>query len=257
MTPPDASERLTRRILDGLGVRPVGHQDPSTATTTPAAAPTVPAQRANRLPPWWEAKKPVVDTSGAAPTTATVDSAAPLPPKPTTRPRDWLDNLLDDNATPATIEDQDDEEATEPGPPKTPESTAAVKTKPQAKPRKRKQRPGPNTPHTPWDSRPQDPRQSLMDAYDRVPYRLKWLAYHATAAYLGWSAGLVDYATEVAAWTADGRTADWQAWIFYALAAGTFLLYRRTRGHWWPVAWCAAIPVTSTVVGVLLYAPTP
>jgi hypothetical protein len=69
---------------------------------------------------------------------------------------------------------------------------------------------------------------------------------------MGWSAGLVDYATSVAAWTADGHTEDWQAWFFYALGAATFLLYRRTRGQWWPVAWCAAIPVTSTVVGVLL-----
>lgn len=189
----------------------------------------------------------------------------PVPPKPSEPPRDWLDILLDGNAAPPAVDQDDEPEETgpapEPDPPKAPKPTAAAEAKPQVKPRKLKKRkprrPGPNTPHTPWDARPQDPRQSLMDAYDRVPYRLKWLGYHATAAYMGWSAGLVDYATSVTAWIADGRTSDPQAWFFYALGSATFLLYRRTRGHWWPVAWCAAVPVTSTVVGVLLYAPTP
>lgn len=184
-----------------------------------------------------------------------------IPPKPTTRPRDWLDNLLDANATTAAAEDQADEpEEDEPAPEADAPKPTAAKTKPQAKPKNRKKRkprrPGPNTPHTPWDTRPQDPRQSLMDAYDRVPYRLKWLAYHASAAYLGWTCGLVDYATYVTAWIADTGFGP-QAWFWCGAATATFLLYRRTRGLWWPIAWCAAIPVTSTVVGVLLYAPTP
>lgn len=189
----------------------------------------------------------------------------PVPPKPTTRPRDWLDNLLDDNATTGAGGQDDEPEGDEPAPeidpPKGPKPTAAVKAKPQAKPRKRKKRkarrPGPNTPHTPWDAHPQSPRQSLIEAYDRIPYRLKWLGYHATAAYLGWTCGLVDYATYVTRWIADTGTVGPQAFFWYVTGAATFLLYRRTRGHWWPVAWCAAVPVTSTVVGVLLYAPTP
>lgn len=83
---PDANEKLTRRILGGLGVRPVGHQapnadDPGKATTTataappvpsPAAAPaapSVPAQRANRLPDWWKPNKPDVDAGPQVPVT--------------------------------------------------------------------------------------------------------------------------------------------------------------------------------------------
>lgn len=256
MTLPDANEQLTRRILGGLGVRPVGHQDPNDAD---AAAPKVPTQRANRIPPWWEAKKPVTDTDPRAPIAASGDPAAPVPPKPAAPPRDWPDDIINDNATPAAVDQADETEEEEPEP-DAPKPAAAVKTKPQVKAKKRKQkrskRPGPNTTHTPWDSRPQDPRQSLIEAYDRVPYRLKWLAYHASAAYLGWSAGLVDYATYVTAWIAATGFGP-QAWFWCGVGAATFLLYRRTRGLWWPVAWCAAVPATSTVVGVLLYAPTP
>lgn len=88
MTPPDANERWTQRILGGLGVRPVGHQDPNggdpskAAPPPPAAppaaapaAPTVPAQRGNRLPPWWEKKKPVDDEGPQVPIEAADDPA--------------------------------------------------------------------------------------------------------------------------------------------------------------------------------------
>ena len=189
------------------------------------------------------------------------DPAPAIPPMPTDPPSDWLDILLADNATPAVADQDDEAEEDEPtAEPDAPAPAATTKTKPQAKARKRKKRrgkkPDPNTPHTPWDARPQDPRQSLVEAFDRIPYRLKWLAYHASAAYLGWSAGLVDYATHVTAWIADTGFGP-QAWFWCGVGAATFLLYRRTRGHWWPVAWCAAVPVTSTVVGVLLYAPAP
>lgn len=188
------------------------------------------------------------------------DPDAPIPPKPTTRPRDWLDDLLDGNAAPAPVEpdEPDDEEAEEPEPATTPApaKTQPAKTAQKKKRKKKPKKPSPGAPRSAWDARPPSPRQSLLDAYDAVPYRLKWLAYHATAAYMGWEVGLVDYATHVTAWIA-GTGFGPQAWFWCGVGAATFLLYRRTRGHWWPVAWCAAVPVTSTVVGVLLYAPTP
>lgn len=135
-------------------------------------------------------------------------------------------------------------------------SKAAIRPQPKPKrPRKKKPR-DPAAPRTAWDTRPPSPRQSLIEAWDRVPYRLKWLAYHASAAYLGWSAGLVDYATYVTAWIAGTGLVGPQAVFWYCVAAATFLLYRRTRGWLLPAAWLAAVPVTSVVVGVLLYAPT-
>lgn len=177
-----------------------------------------------------------------------------IPPKPTVRPRDWLDDILDTNPAPepATVE-----EAQEP-------VTAAPKTdaeppqkdrgqrapKPQKK-RRKKAKPG--TPRAGVDTRPASPRQSLADAWDRVPPRLKWLAYHASAAYLGWSIGLVGWSTYVTAWIATTGFVGPQAVFWYCAAGVTVLVYRRTRSWWRPVAWLATVPAASALTGVLLY----
>lgn len=165
-----------------------------------------------------------------------------IPPQPTTRPRDWLDDIL--NSPP-------------PKPAPAPPSDTASKTPAKAKKRKRRRkgskRPRPDTPRSAWDTRPPSPRQSLLDAWDGVPYRLKWLAYHASAAGLGWSMGLVGWATYVAAWIADNGLTDPQAIFWYVVGAATFLLHHASRRRWRPVAWLAAVPASSVVVGVLLY----
>jgi hypothetical protein len=173
-----------------------------------------------------------------------------VPPKPTDRPRDWLDSIIETDLAPAAEEPTKPEPATAPAPP------SARKAKPP-KAKKKAKRPKPGKARTAWDSHPPALRQSLADAWDNVPYRLKWLAYHGTAACLGWTVGLVDWATYVTAWIADTGPVGPQAVFWYAAAGTTVLLYRRTRSWWWPVAWLAAIPATSTVVGVLLYAPHP
>ncbi|MFF4552738.1 hypothetical protein [Streptomyces sp. NPDC001422] len=168
---------------------------------------------------------------------------AAIPPKPTTRPRDWLDDILDAPATPKAE-------------PAAAEPAARPASKPAApakrKPTKRKP-PKSGRARTAWDARPASPRQSLLDAYNRVPYRLKWLAYHASAAYLGWAVGLVGWATYVTAWIARTGLVGPQAFLWYSAAAGTVLLHHRTRGWWWPVAWLTAVPASSVAVGVLLY----
>jgi hypothetical protein len=206
---------------------------------------------------------------GVGPDAAT---APAIPPKPSTPPtipaaapdRDWLTDILDGNATtPEPAPEPVEEPAgTEPETaPAAPAQAPARKADQALKPaRKRKQkktkRPKPGAPRAAWDTRPQSPRQSLIEAYDNIPYRLRWLTYHASAAYMGWSAGLVDYTTHVTAWIADTGFGP-QAWFWCAVGAATLPLHRRTRGLWWPIAWFAAIPAASTVVGVLLYAPTP
>lgn len=173
-----------------------------------------------------------------------------IPPRPTVRPHDWLDDILNSN----TPTPPPPKPATPPAP--TPPPAPPEKAKPEARKRKRPKRRNPAAPRTAWDSRPQSPRQSLLDAWDRVPYRLKWLAYHGSAAYLGWSVGLVGYATYVTAWIADTGLVGVQATFWYCAAAATFLLHHRTRSWWRPIAWLAAVPACSVVTGVLLYAPT-
>jgi len=177
-----------------------------------------------------------------------------IPPRPIVRPRDWLDTIIDTDLAPA-------EETPEPAAGPEPQPTKAAKEKP-AKPRTkaRKKKPKkakPGAARTAWDTRPTSPRQSVIEAWAAVPYRLKWLTYHASAAYLGWSVGLVDWATYVTAWIADTGLIGVQACFWYAAAGATVVLYRRTRRWWLPVAWLAAVPLSSTVAGVLLYAPHP
>jgi hypothetical protein len=175
-----------------------------------------------------------------------------IPPVPQQRPRDWLDDLAEYNAPrPAVPAPEPPASAPQPGPP----PTTVEKTAPEPKGRgskgktKRAKASGPQ--YAPLT--PSSPRQSLLDAYDRIPPRMKWLAYHASAAYLGWTTGLVDWATYVTGWIADTGLVGVQAGFWYATAGAQVFVYRSTRHWWWPVAWLAAVPVTSTVVGVLLY----
>lgn len=176
-----------------------------------------------------------------------------LPPMPAERPRDWLDDLLDSNTpAPAPAEEAVEPEAGhQPAKPKKPQPGKARKARKRK--RQRSKRHNPDTPRSAWDNEASNPRQSLIDAWAAVPYRLKWLAYHLAAAYLGWTVGLVDWVTYVTVWIATTGLIGAQAAFWYGAAAATFLLHRRTRHWWWPVAFLAAVPVSSTVVGVLLY----
>ncbi|NUR03225.1 MAG: hypothetical protein HOY79_43945, partial [Streptomyces sp.] len=189
----------------------------------------------------------LVDGPAAAP------AAPTIPPQPTARPRDWLDDLLDHNAPEPEPVKEPAETAPEPEPDAPKPPAAPKKPKARKTRRNRPRRHDPAAPRSAWDSRPPAPRQSLLDAWDRVPYRLKWLAYHATAAYLGWTVGLVSWATYVTGWIANGHLASPQAVFWYVAGALTLLLHHRTRRMWLPVAWLAAVPAASTVVGVLLY----
>lgn len=209
--------------------------------------------------------------------TAAVPAAPPSPRRPE---KDWWDAVYQDDqadqdtftgntpvqpAEPQTEDAPDEADAaSEPegdgDPEEQPEPNKwqhSRKERPQKPGLEQPIKPAPGAARTAWDTRPPAPRQSLADAWDRVPYRLKWLGYHSTAAYLGWSVGLVDWATHVTSWIATSDPTSGQAVFWYATASGTALIYRRTRSWWRPVAWLAAVPVTSTVAGVLLYAPHP
>lgn len=191
-----------------------------------------------------------------------VDGPAPaptqqaLPPKPATRPRDWLDDLLDEPAeAPPAAAPIEQPSVKEPAAAKPPAPAASPEPKkPKAEPRRgRPRRRNSATPRSAWDTQPHDPRQSLIEAWDRIPYRLKWLAYHLAAAYAGLRLGIVTWSSNTAAWFAAGHWTSSSAWVLYVLGALVAALYRRSRPWAWPVAWLAAIPVSSVVIGLLLY----
>ncbi|MDH6226229.1 hypothetical protein [Streptomyces sp. MJP52] len=96
-------------------------------------------------------------------------------------------------------------------------------------------------------------RQSLTDAYARIPARIRWLAYHSSAAAAGWHLGWVQWSTDATAWiTATGWTHP-HSLALYALGGGAVALYRRLSRSLAVVAWAAAIPVSSATAGLLLY----
>jgi len=177
----------------------------------------------------------------------------PMPPDPPpdgyrTAPRpaeDWWDRLYDDRPTPAPVEERPKR-----GPVELPTPVVKEPAKPQAKTPKKPRR---HRPTYRAEQRQDVPRLSLLDAWDRAPRRLKWLAYHATAAAAGWWLGWVDWATDTAAWYAAGHWITPSALVLYGLGVVLLAIYRRTRTVAWPIAWAAAVPVSSVVAGVLLY----
>jgi hypothetical protein len=244
MTPPDANEKLTRRILGGLGVRPVGHQDPNAADPGQVAtAPAVPAQHGNRLPPWWEAKKPVTGVGDDAPIAATGGSAAPVPPKPAAPPRDWLDDIIDSN---------------KPAPAPARKPAAEPEDEPAEDDEEQVDRPRTFEPQPDYWPRPHLPA-TLTHIPDRaeaaISHGTRRFLYNATAAGAGWGLGLYGQFADV---LADcGATSIGGGLV---LGIGSTLLIahvwdRRTR-HWWPgIAWIARIPLATAVLTLALWAP--
>lgn len=226
-TKPDADETRIRGILreriDGYAPQP----------ELPAVPPALPDgyQPAPDPDAWWDDLYPVEETKPAP---------EPEQRRPAPRMPDWWrrkpTDLAADEET--TEEPDEDEEGEDTGP----------EPAPTRRPRKRR-----NTRPAYLDDRPPAPRQSLLDAYDRIPHRLKWLGYHATAAAAGWRLGWVNWSTNTAAWYTAGHWTTPTAFVLYGLGLCAYALYRRTRGAPWPIAWAAAVPVSSVVVGVLLY----
>lgn len=217
-----------------------------------------------------------VGPDAAPPKPAAPAPAAPLPSR--RLEEDWWDAVYkDDQADRDTFTgntpvqpasphpedvpaDADGEPEADDEPDEQPEPTArwrSRKARPEKPSPEPSSRPAPGAPRTAWDTRPPAPRQSLVDAWGRVPPRLKWLAYHASAAAFGWWLGWVGWATNTAAWYAAGHWTTPSAWVLYGLGVCTCALYSKTRSWRLPVAWMAAVPVSSLVVGVLLYAPHP
>lgn len=101
-----------------------------------------------------------------------------------------------------------------------------------------------------------DPRRSLIEAWDTVPYRVRRLIANGSAAGLGWSLGLVAFTEDICGWVHTHGPADAQSIFWFCVGAACLALRWRARAQSPPVAWLASVPAASAVLGVLLYAPT-
>ncbi len=231
-TMPSADELRIRGYLRSLGVGPAAEL-PATPPQPPGYEPAPVAEDA-----WWD------DLYGD-------EQPKPQARRPAPRLPDWWSHKPTDLTADEPDEEPDEEFAKdEPEPAEEPTDTGPEPA-PAQRPRKRRTaRP------TYREDRPYPPRQSLLDAYARTPSRVRWLIYHATAAGAGYPLGWIDWGTDTAAWYADGHWTTPSAWVLYGLGLCAVGLYRRTRTWAWPIAWAAAVPVSSIALGVLLYAPT-
>lgn len=96
-------------------------------------------------------------------------------------------------------------------------------------------------------------RRSLLDAYDAIPPRIRWLTVHLSAAAAGYALGWVNWATRSTAWIAGHGALTPTALFLYGVAILCECLRYRTRTWRLPVRWCCAVPIASIVIGAALY----
>jgi hypothetical protein len=203
VTPPDARERLTQKMLGGLGVRPVGHPDPrpaddeSPAVPIPAATtvpPPMPQDPPKRITDWWVVGRPILRETAPSPTAAPADD--------------------DQDETDETTED----ETKEPTPTSGPVPGKPVKK--TTKDAKRSTRPKSAT------------RKRVEAAADSAmkDRRIQMVAFNGSAAAIGYAFGLTDV---VAAYLPVAEHA----------AVGTFGLVLAVGAGWaaWKVAGTGAV----------------
>ncbi|MFF8953868.1 hypothetical protein ACF09I_34480 [Streptomyces sp. NPDC014940] len=198
---------------------------------------------------------------------ATVTAAEPEPSTESSQPDAWWDELYADEEQPAPEQqrrpaprlphwwEKKPEQLPEPGTEQAADAPADTRSaSPDSNPE-----PVPAPDEQPQQRpdmvRHASRRQSLLDAWDGIRPRTRWLVHHATAAAAGWPLGLVHWASDTAAWYAAGNWTAPSAWVLYGLGLCSLALYRRARTWVWPAAWAAAVPVSSVIAGVLLYAP--
>jgi hypothetical protein len=186
------------------------------------------------------------------------------------RPRDWLDDILDDRPTPA---------GPPPVAPRLPDwrkgetadlSGPAVERPEQPAPEPAQ---GPQEPPAggwadedpdPARARPQAPAGRALEpavkqarhAYEQLPRRVRTLLYTGGAAAAGWAFHLPQtFKSWITACGHDTTTSG--ALILGAgivLACGV-LVDRRTRNWWGPLPWLCRIPLASALLALALYAP--
>lgn len=249
MTAPDADELAIRAHLHHLLDSPATPDAVSTAADTARPAvdqddwwdalysePTVDAQpkpEPRRIPPWWTGRH--VDLTPPTSEEDTPDDDSDVGTAPETEP---VTEAADDTVTPD--ETDVDTADTQPARPRIRiPARLQSRTQPQASPGDVVAAPA--------------PRMSLLEAYGRIPPRIRWLTLHTSAAAAGYRLGWVQWSTSCTAWIHAHGWANTTAGFWIGAVVGCELLRRRLRYRVLPVRWAAAIPIASLVTGALLY----
>lgn len=271
---PGADELRMRRILQQRGVGPDGTPTrPAEDLVTAAAADRHAAAQPPAASDWWDALY-----AADAPQPDSGDAEADAQPEARSRrlriPPWWTGRHVD--ITPPADDDTDDqdddgdedwEDLEDEGGDEQGEDAedsdehdgrSRKRSRPAARTRRSRSRAGKRSrsrdPHAPRAliDEPQG-RSSLLDAYDRIPPRIRWLVLHSTAAAAGCALGWVGYSTRTAAWIAEHDALSASAIFWYAVAVGCEFLRHRYARHRLAIRWAAAVPIASIVTGTLLY----
>lgn len=279
MTTPDQDERRIRGILHTIAGGPDAAAAPTAAAAAAVAQPQ-PARTPNPAPAadWWDDlyaddaqpaagaqdAQPAADAGDAQPRSRrrmrippwwsgqSADLSAPDPEPGEDDDSDLLEDAEADEDEAAADAQPDGPDAdADAQPVRKPGPARPKRRRPAARSRTRSRRQSADAPRALVDSPPM--RRSLLDAYDGIPPRIRWLAVHLSAAAAGYALGWVNWATRSTAWIADHGALTPTALFLYGVAILCECLRYRTRTWRLLVRWGCAVPIASIVIGAALY----
>jgi hypothetical protein len=86
-----------------------------------------------------------------------------------------------------------------------------------------------------------------------VPPRIRWLLVHTSAAAAGAWFGWVQFSTRTAAWIGEHGWHNAHSWVWAGIGVGFECLRANYSRHRLVIRWLTAIPISSIVLGTLLY----
>ncbi|MDQ0762047.1 hypothetical protein [Streptomyces canus] len=269
MSEPDEGETKVRAALHRLGARSAGHapagdaeRQPAPVPVRPEYEPTVPGPRracAPRLPDWWNARKPELETDDAQEDDEQGESPASV------EQHDDGDDLAEGRRPRLrkVSKQPDADDIDEPDDLGEEDAEAVDEDAGEGQPRKRAarwRRSHGETTRPPFATAVPLYREaekvSLAELIRHVPAHKKWLLYIGTGFGAGWYFGVPQFVRDATASVAqhEGRLQDNPDVYFWGVVALVVIsLDRRARHSWFLIAWVTRGLTVCLILGALLY----